>query len=747
MNTRNRLFIIANRLPVQVQGIAGEISVQPSAGGLVSAVNSYLNGEGGTAATGYAETFWVGMPCCSPETWTKAETFLEPSPYTFLPVFAPRKTYDGYYNGFSNSVLWPLFHYFPSYAEYSTEDFQAYQQVNAAFAEVIARHARPGDVVWIHDYHLLPLAAQVRRLVPEITIGFFLHIPFPSYELFRMLPRPWQEDLLQGMMGADLVGFHTIDYVTHFLQCVKIILGADTDNRMITYDNRLVTAGVFPISIDFDLFSNGFAVPEVQERRATLKQSFEGKQIIFSVDRLDYTKGVSHRLRAYEHFLVTHPEFREKVVFILVVVPSRDTISRYQERKKLIDELISNINSRVGTLNWQPVIYQYQSLPFEEMLALYTACDLALITPLRDGMNLVAKEFVAARQDQGGVLLLSEMAGAAKELVTALFINPNDVEEIAGKIHSGLTMSPQEQRTRMELMRRRIAHYQVKDWAADFLGQLSDMKRRQQDYQVKFLDDLSRVDLFDKWDRSRRRLILLDYDGTLVPFADTPGQARPGAHLLELLQQLAEAPNNTVCIISGRDSATLDSWLGHLPLNIIAEHGARMKEKEGSWRDRTGAPREWKGLVRDLMEATVQQCPGSFVETKEFSVVWHYRNTNSEAAALRAAELFKDLNEYTHNLGVQVLRGNKMVEVRVYGMNKGLVIQEEFSPERFDFILALGDDRTDEDMFRALAADRNAWTIKIGAEASFARFNLYTPQMVLSLLGALSHKESLMKVG
>ncbi|MGZ5191965.1 MAG: bifunctional alpha,alpha-trehalose-phosphate synthase (UDP-forming)/trehalose-phosphatase, partial [Flavisolibacter sp.] len=474
MNNR-RLFVIANRLPICITGEKEEARIKPSSGGLVSAVNSYLRNSGNQ----FSEVFWAGMPGCNPTTWNEAVNHFSESSYTYLPVMVYKEQYEKYYNGFSNSVIWPLFHYFPSFVEYNSDNYENYMLVNEHFSEILLRQVRPGDTVWIHDYHLLPLAQMLRNSIPDLTIGLFLHIPFPSFELFRMLPKQWQEQILKGMLGADLIGFHTIDYATHFLQSIQMILGIDNDRHILRYNNRLVKVDVFPISIDYEHFNNAYDKEEVCSMRTSMLEKLSHQKIIFSVDRLDYTKGVQNRLRSYELFLKQNPSYLNKVVFFLSIVPSRDTISKYVERKRMIEELVSQINGRLGNLQWQPIIYRYNSLQFDEMLALYTSCDLALITPLRDGMNLVAKEFVASRKDKKGVLIISEMAGAARELTDALTINPNDISEMANKIKEGLEMKAEEQSYRLENMQRRISNYNVQTWAYDFMNELGSIKEKQ----------------------------------------------------------------------------------------------------------------------------------------------------------------------------------------------------------------------------------------------------------------------------
>ena len=554
-----------------------------------------------------------------------------------------------------------------------------------------------------------------------------------------MLPRKWQQGILQGLIGADLIGFHTMDYASHFLQSIQLVLGLDNDRHVLQHDNRLIKVDVFPISIDYLHFNRAFDDDNVVTLRKSLVQKLNGQKIIFSVDRLDYTKGVHNRLKAYELFLDGHPEYLNKVVFVMVIVPSRDTISKYAERKRMIDELVSGINGRIGNVHWQPVIYRYNHLSFEEMVALYSACNLALITPLRDGMNLVAKEFVASRRDKKGVLIISEMAGAARELTDALCINPNDIIELAGAIKLALEMPEEEQRKRMDAMQRRVAHYNVQTWAEDFVSELRNIRQKQEAFRIFYLDDQSRRHLLDSYRSAAKRLFLLDYDGTLVPFTANPEDAVPGRALMKLIKSLSENNANDVYIISGRSSTWLDACFGQLPVNLIAEHGARTKEKEGGWTTAVQTQNEWKEAINQIMEMYVRRCANSTIEEKDYSIVWHYRNADAEQGKLRALELVGELTDYIHTGRLQVLTGNKIVEVRNSGIDKGMAIKKLLSQKHYDFIFAAGDDQTDEDMFKILTQKQNCFSIKVGTDASYAKYNLQTPQMIVSLLGAIDY--------
>ena len=742
MKKDKRLFIVSNRLPINIKEDKNhETIIQPSSGGLVSAVKSYVehiqnNNENDN---GFSEIFWTGVPGCTKTAWEKSSKEIN-SEFNLLPVFIKSSVYDGYYNGMSNSVIWPIFHYFSTYAEYKTSYFENYIQANLDFLKVILNNIRENDIIWIHDYHLLPLAKLIRDNVPTITIGFFLHIPFPSFELFKLIPENWELQILHGMLGADLIGFHTIDYATHFLKSVQMRLGIESDQNLLKYNNRLVKVDVFPISIDFKKFNDGFDDPEITKKRNFYKEQFQGNKIIFSVDRLDYTKCIMCRLKGYEQFLIHYPEYIGKIVFILSIVPSRDNISNYAKRKREIDEFIGNINGRIGTLTWKPVNYKYENLDFNDMMALYTACDIALITPLRDGMNLVVKEFVASRKDLKGVLLLSEMTGAAREFTDAILINPNDFKGIGDSIKVALEMSEDEQKARMLQMQTRIKDYDILAWAEDFFDQLNKIKRKQSDFEFIFLDYPSRLKMIESFRKAKKRLFLLDYDGTLVSFSSLPENSNPPEAVVNVLSKLSSDKKNTVYIISGRDSNTLDKWLGHLPINIIAEHGAKTKTLGNDWQRENLETFEesTKEILLRIMKYYVKRTPNSFIEQKEFSFVWHYRNSNPDQAKIRASELLSELSGYADVLNFQVMAGNRIIEVRIKGMDKGNITNKVINDGDYDFILACGDDNTDEDMFKVLQKNSNAYTIKIGDSATFARYNIFTPQMCVSLLEMLT---------
>jgi trehalose 6-phosphate synthase/phosphatase len=735
----SRLIISSNRLPFSIDHEGDEIKTRQSSGGLVSAIKSYF--ENSSAQEDITEKLWIGVADFTREDWEQVMVNRSAEDgFEIRPLFVDRQVYSDYYNGFSNSVLWPLFHYFPTLVQYPANYYDAYVQINKLFCKELLLIYKPGDIIWIHDYQLMLLPQMLRRQLPMSAIGFFLHIPFPSYEIYRLLPNEWKKSLLQGLVGADLVGFHTHDYVQHFIQSVKMILGADTYFHNLQYQNRFVKVDLFPIGIDYKKFNNAGSDPEVLVYKDEIKKNFSGKKIIFSVDRLDYTKGIMDRLNGFELFLEQNSRWKENIFFILNVVPSRDQIQTYNEQKRQLEEKISTINGKFSTISWQPIIYRYQHLPFHELAALYQMADVALITPLRDGMNLVAKEFVASSVSRAGVLILSELAGAASELNEALLVNPTDVNDIANSIERALNMPLQEQRNRMVLMQRRLQEYDVVKWVNDFLEQLKEVKKEQQKLNVKTLDEKTINIICRHYAESKKRFFLIDYDGTLVPITRMPSEAVPAEDIKEFLSSISSDPDNHVAIVSGRDAGTMEKWFGNLPLTLVAEHGASLKMRNEPWQQLVTVSDQWKDQVRPIMQLFVTRCVGSFIEEKTSTLAWHYRNTEIDLGFTRSRELINNLSQLIQNAPLQVIDGNKVVEVRMAGFDKGTITLRILNEAQPDFVLCIGDDTTDEDMFKVLeesAFTVKTYTIKIGSRGTAAKYTLPTQQQVLPLLTRL----------
>lgn len=733
MNPKRRLVVVSNRLPFQLLEKKKTVVMKESAGGLVSALKSYFVSEHNKDS--FSSILWIGAADFPESRWEKYnQTPPAQDSFDVVPIFIETRTYNKYYNGFCNATIWPLFHYFPSLVEYDEESFEAYEEVNHIFAAKLLSVLQPGDILWIHDYQLMILPGLIRAQVPDATIGFFLHIPFPSFEIFRLLHKHWKEKIVGGLLGADLIGFHTHEYVQHFLKTVQMVHGYDSQFRNIVMKERIVKAEMFPLGIDFDKFHNAGDNPKVATALQQVRNNFKDKKILFSVDRLDYTKGVTDRMVGFGRFLEKHPEWRGKVVFILVIVPSRQIISKYNERKKMIEERVGRINGKYSSLQWQPIIYRYSNLSFEDLSALYQAADVGLITPIRDGMNLVAKEYVASQHEKG-VLILSELAGAANEMGEAILVNPLDREEVAQSIFTALTMPPDLQKQKIGLLQARLRDYSVSHWVNDFLRQLDETKEYQISQRTKHITPAILNDLTQRYKRAANRHLFLDYDGTLVPFSKHPTLAVPNSELIALLSAISADERTDVTIISGRDSRTLENWFGALPVNLVAEHGAAVRLKNGEWKNEMQIDQSWKPALRPTMELYAQRSPGSFLEEKTHTLAWHYRNVNPELGFIRSRELLDNLHHLVRNTPLQIIDGNKVIELRISGVDKGSVAKQFLNGKQYDFIMAVGDDKTDEDMFKALADA--AVTIKIGPGHTLAQYNLSNQLEVILLLNQL----------
>ena len=598
-----KLVIVSNRLPVSLTEKEGRLEFAQSPGGLASGLRTYLESPRSAVGAGYA---WVGWPGRAVAPKQQAEVTRRcRKDFSARPVFLTAEDTEGFYEGYCNQTLWPLFHYFPALVSFDEGPWATYELINEVFCDAVLEEAGPDDTVWVHDYHFLLLPAMLRRRRPGLKVGFFLHIPFPSYELFRLVPDRWRRALLEGMLGADLVGFHTHDYAQYFLKSVRRILGYDHQMGRVMLPDRLSRVETFPMGVEFEAFSARGAEPEVTRKRNELRGTIGGGKAILSIDRLDYSKGIANRLLAYQAFLEANPDWRGRVVLLMIVVPSRTGVEDYQRMKSRIDELVGAVNGTFGSLEWTPVLYQYKSFPQQELVPLYGASDVMLVTPLRDGMNLVAKEYVAARADGRGVLILSEMTGAASELGEAVLVNPNDIPEMVRALETALEMPEEEQARRMTALRDRLRRYDVVRWADDFLEALGEDRSR---LDRRMLSPATRKRIVREFRSAGRRLLLLDYDGTLVPIRPTLEQAAPDPGLLAMLGRLAGLGD--VVIVSGRPRATLDAWLGRLHVALVAEHGAWTRERGGDWAVTGALFDDWKPGVRDLMERYVDRLPG-----------------------------------------------------------------------------------------------------------------------------------------
>ena len=730
-----RVVIISNRLPVSVSKEDGKTVITPSCGGLATGLASYHHDQGG---------IWIGWPGLNPTSDKEKQGLKERllNEFNCYPVYLTNIEINKYYNGFCNNTIWPLFHYFPTRCSYDSKEWEFYRSVNLKYCRALLEVVRAGDIIWVHDYQLLLLPEMIRREIPEATIGFFLHIPFPSMEVFRCLP--WRDEILNGVLGADLIGFHTYDYSRHFLSCLLRILGKEQNYGYVMADSRVVKVDTFPMGIDAAKFVQTVGSHEVETEIKNLMKNIKNNKVIISVDRLDFTKGIPGRIKAYEVFLEQYPAWHGKVTYIMLCVPSRDKIYQYQLLKREVDELVGKINGRFGAPGWSPIVYMYRSVPFQTLVSLYTAADLALVTPLRDGMNLVSKEYLVCQGlEKNGMLVLSETAGAAAELGEAIIVNPNSINSMVEAIYQGLTMPEDEKKAALKLMNKRTKNYNVFRWADDFVEQLFKVKEHQEHNKQRMLAGGLRQKLLDNYRRANKRLLLLDYDGTLVSFKKKPEQAKPDQELIEILKGLTGDANNRVVVISGRDRNSLSNWLAETGVDLVAEHGTWIKERgDADWVRQKGNGDQWKSNIYPILETFAERTPGAFIEEKSSALVWHYRKSQPELGSLRAKELVDNIKVLLNATGLQVLLGNKVIEVKPMDVNKGKASEHWLEKEDWDFILGMGDDWTDEDIFVTLP--EKAWSIKVGfksyTEASYYLDSLRDSRELLKSLAEISGK-------
>ncbi len=687
---------------------------------------------------------WIGWPGIDKKSLgnnlTKAEKLLQKKNY--IPVFLKKKEINDFYYGTSNEALWPLFHYFLEFSIFNKSHWKSYVNVNRKFADSVIKYAKKNDVVWVHDYQLLLCPRMIKTKRPDLTVGFFLHIPFPSFEIFRIFP--WREELLEGILGSDLIGFHTYDYVRHFLSSVKRILRYDVVFNKINVGSREVLVDTFPMGIDYAKYNDAARKKNKQKKSEMSnlglqlkdhKKTSSDSKLILSIDRLDYTKGVINRIKAFEIFLTNNPEYRGKVRLIMLTVPSRSDVDDYIKLKKQTDEIVGRVNGKFALVNWTPIWYYYRSMSFDELIDLYTISDIAMITPVRDGMNLVAKEFVATRVDGDGVLILSEMAGASKELYESITVNPFDLNKMSDVILQAIKMPKKEQIERNRSMQERLSRYTVNYWANDFMKNLISRAKSNKNSVTNYFNLLEKDKLLEKLKLSKNKLIILDYDGTLVNFKDKPELALPDENLIDILNNLSRVKGMDVAIISGRDKLFLEHNLGKLDISIIAEHGHFFKKKNKNWINLGNIDKVFLNEIHGILQSFSDRTPGTFTEKKESGLVWHFRKTDPELALERVVEIETVLNSLLTDQ-FQILNLDKAIEVTSRKFDKGSAVNELTKNKKYDHIVCIGDDVTDENMFKNL--NQNSTTIKVGIKKTNARFYIDDPKSVISLLNDIN---------
>ena len=714
---RQRLIVVANRLPVSAKKRKdGAWALEISAGGLVSALLGIQKNY---------DICWIGWPgeCVPPAEQPVLSAALAKE--ACVPVFLDAECVELYYNGYCNNVLWPLFHYVPLPFEARLEDstsagaqWDAYKAANALFATAVLSQYCEGDVVWCHDYHLMLLPALLRDRVPRMKVGWFLHTPFPSSEIYRTLPL--REKLLNSVLKADLIGFHTYDYARHFVSACTRILGLEGTPEGVECSGVSVRVAAFPIGIDPDRFTRAIDSEGVRDHIAELRSRFAGRKIMLGVDRLDMIKGIPQKLLGFERFLDEHPEWRDKVLLVQIAVPTRTNVREYKRLANQardtpaphrfaaahrvafrrpstpqVHEIVGRINGRFGSLAAVPIHHLDRSLAFDELCALYAATDVALVTSLRDGMNLVSYEYCACQQANAGVLILSEFAGAAQSLgAGAILVNPWNVRDLAEAIHEALTMCEGERRERQRQNFSHITQHTAQSWADTFVSELNDTHVAAALRTTRIPPQLAPRAAASVFGAASERLLLLGFNNTLTAAVEAPRRARqqydharsqvtlhPASEAA--LARLAEDERTTVCVVSGASRARLEEFFGSLRVWLVAENGVFMRSP-----DHAGAPPgagwvtcaeqahlEWLESVQLVFDYFAERTPRSFVERRETSLVWNYKYSDPEFGRLQARDLLQHLwTGPISNAAVDVIQGLKSVEVRPTGISKGVAI-------------------------------------------------------------------------
>ncbi|MDR6891751.1 bifunctional alpha,alpha-trehalose-phosphate synthase (UDP-forming)/trehalose-phosphatase [Falsarthrobacter nasiphocae] len=751
------LVVVSNRLPVDRSASSdGSDEWTRSPGGLVTALHPIMQRNGG------AWVGWHGAPDEQLEDFDHDGMRLVPVPLSAAEV-------STYYEGFSNGTLWPLFHDVIAPPEYHRTWWEAYRDVNQRFARECARVAGPGATVWIQDYQLLLVPALLRQLRPDVKIGFFLHIPFPPAELFAQLP--WRREVLEGMIGATLVGFQRQSDTANFLRCVRRFAQRPVKNKRIDVemsDGRIrhVRAETFPISIDTDVIKRLAQDPDIRQRAATIRESLGGRKVILGVDRLDYTKGIRHRIKAYGELLNDGTINVEDAALIQVASPSRERVSSYIQLREDVELAVGRINGNFDTLEHTAIRYLHHSYPMDEMVALYLAADVMLVTALRDGMNLVAKEYVASRQDETGVLVLSEFAGAADELGAAVLTNPHDIEGMKEDIVRALTMTPEESARRMKKLRKQVLANDIDRWSATFLENLDDaatasltqtgaegasegpagqparaVVANADDTHGLPLSGEVRENALRTLGRAERLLIALDFDGVVSPIVPRAEDARPLPETKAAIERLTALPGVTVAYVSGRSLASLRACASPLPeIALIGSHGAEqhIPGRSGASLQLSAAQEQTLARAEKILKGVARKYAGAWVEIKPAGVVLHVRQVAQDDQEQASVEAMQRI--YVEVPAAHVSRGKSVVEIAVLKANKGEgidLLRDAYAPTS---TLFLGDDVTDENGFAVLAQGDGEPDIgiKVGPGTTAACARIGSPQDVTGLLEDLA---------
>lgn len=725
-----QVIIVSNRLPVSVKKDRGKLIFSPTQGGVGTGLSSYVKQR--------RNSLWIGWPGIASNELTdsdKEQIVNRLAEQNYVPVFLSQKQIDNFYSGYSNSLIWPLFHDL-KFARIKPETlkswWQTYRSVNKLYSETVLHFLEGSDRVWVHDYQLMMLPHYLKENHKISSVGFFLHIPFPPAKQFAKLEDG--KEILTSLLSANLVGLHTESYAQNLIDTVRSQNIGEIFGNKVSYKEHITKIDYFPMGIDYDKYDKAGSLKSVKKLVRYYKSKYRKLKVIISIDRLDPSKGLLERLKAYEELLKSKPELLNKVILVMVAAPSRLDVKEYKVLSDNLARLAKQINTNFGNQKWQPVDYINEGLPFENVTALFKIADVAFIAPKKDGMNLSAKEFVASNRK--GVLVLSRTAGAAEELSDAILVNPSETDDQVRALNQALSMKRRELKGRLKRMRKYLSSHTVQSWAKSFVGSLN-RPIPGTPHITKTLNRYLKRNLIKEYEISSKRLILLDYDGSLVSYQADFKKVKPGKPVIDVLKSLAKDKKNQVVIISGRQPKELEKWFSKININLVAEHGASIKFSGKSWKIIEKSDTRWKKLLLPVLEKYASLTPGAKVEDKPHSLVWHYRAASPYYSQKYAVILKRVLKPVLKRYGLQILQGNKVLEIKNPKVSKGEAVKHWLNfKNRYDFILAIGDDNTDEELFESLPL--SAQTIKVGRGFSAAKYRLASSREVIQLLNRMA---------
>ncbi|MCK8608839.1 bifunctional alpha,alpha-trehalose-phosphate synthase (UDP-forming)/trehalose-phosphatase [Agromyces sp. C10] len=716
------MVVVSNRLPVDyVGGEGADTQWKGSPGGLVTALEPVMRENDGA---------WVGWAGVADREFDP----FEHDGISIIPVPLSADEVEEYYEGFSNDTLWPLYHDVIAPPRFHREWWDAYVRVNRRFAEAAARAAAEGAVVWVQDYQLQLVPRMLRESRPDLVIGFFNHIPFPAYGIYSQLP--WRRQVVDGLLGADVIGFQRAADAGNFTRAVRRLYGYRTRGSVLEVpgpdgETRHVVARHFPISIDAAAFERMARRPEVQERAREIRKSLGDPDVVMlGVDRLDYTKGIRHRIKAFGELLRDGRLTVEEATLVQVASPSRERVDTYRQLRDEIELLVGRLNGDHSTLGHPAISYLHHGYPREEMAALYLAADVMLVTALRDGMNLVAKEYVACRFDDDGVLLLSEFTGASDELRQAILVNPHDIEGLKDAMVEATQMPKRERARRMRALRKRVKDNDVANWSATFLETLTGVGKIQPGVPDALRSAVARIAEVE------RLLVALDFDGTLAPLVDRPEDARATERARAAIERMSQHEDTRVALVSGRALDSLkDVASPPVAALLSGSHGVELQlDASGVTIDlRENELTRLEQLI-DIVENAASAADGAWVERKPAGIALHTRKLGATAGAALQREARERVEQALPGLATRT--GKNVLEFAVRASDKGEAVTRLRQHAGADAVLYVGDDVTDEDAFATLEIDDVG--VKVGQGKSLAAYRLRGPDDVAELLEVLA---------